>query len=425
MYSMFFVFNCLNFVFLYYHIILNLNKNLFNFVSMCNSQELWLAALLGDASFAGLHGATALGWRTLQGKKSDATDLHSATAKAAGTSRQHAKVINYARIYGAGAHFAQQLLKRFCPEMTDEETRRAALNTMALTKGKRLFIIPKVLIEKLIEMDICTPEQSSKNGITKAYSAPWGSFGSIREDGEIYLTKRELENLKQHSNFCGIDLSSPLYQAKSVWCDGTESAMFNELENIAGKDEPSTPFLNSRLSRALEPKAVGVDNYLPTRINWVVQSSAVDFLHLMLVNMRWLLGDSANWRFVLSFHDEVRYLIPSERRYEAALALHATNLLARVYCARQLGIHDLPRSVAFFSAVEVDEAMRKDADSECSTPSNPHGLSRGYGVHPGETLDVYTAMQKAGPNIKLGKFCRKFKQDDTFGIYPKAYYRKK
>lgn len=28
--------------------------------------------------------------------------------------------------------------------------------------------------------------------------------------------------------------------------------------------------------------------HLPTAINWVVQSGAVDFLHLMLVNMRWL-----------------------------------------------------------------------------------------------------------------------------------------
>lgn len=60
-----------------------------------DSQELWIAALLGDAYFTGEHGATALGWMTLQGKKSDGTDMHSHTAHSAGISRDHAKVKLY------------------------------------------------------------------------------------------------------------------------------------------------------------------------------------------------------------------------------------------------------------------------------------------------------------------------------------------
>jgi len=35
-----------------------------------DSQELWIAAVLGDAHFAGMHGCTAFGWMTLQGRKS-------------------------------------------------------------------------------------------------------------------------------------------------------------------------------------------------------------------------------------------------------------------------------------------------------------------------------------------------------------------
>ena len=31
-----------------------------------DSQELWIAAVLGDAQYAGEHGATPLGWMTLQ-----------------------------------------------------------------------------------------------------------------------------------------------------------------------------------------------------------------------------------------------------------------------------------------------------------------------------------------------------------------------
>ena len=46
-----------------------------------DSQELWLASILGDAS-AG-HGSTPLGWMCLQGHEANGTDLHSKTAAAA------------------------------------------------------------------------------------------------------------------------------------------------------------------------------------------------------------------------------------------------------------------------------------------------------------------------------------------------------
>ena len=47
-----------------------------------DSQELWLASILGDA-MTGDHGSTPLGWMCLQGDKTDGTDLHSKTAAAA------------------------------------------------------------------------------------------------------------------------------------------------------------------------------------------------------------------------------------------------------------------------------------------------------------------------------------------------------
>ena len=31
-----------------------------------DSQELWIASVIGDAHFAGFHGSTAFGWMTLQ-----------------------------------------------------------------------------------------------------------------------------------------------------------------------------------------------------------------------------------------------------------------------------------------------------------------------------------------------------------------------
>lgn len=70
--------------------------------------------------------------------------------------------------------------------------------------------------------------------------------------------------------------------------------------------------------------------FITSRVNWVVQSSAVDYLHLMLVAMKWLFEEhEIDGRFCISIHDEVRYLVRSEDRYRAALALQITNLLTR------------------------------------------------------------------------------------------------
>ena len=88
--------------------------------------------------------------------------------------------------------------------------------------------------------------------------------------------------------------------------------MFNSLEEIAESPEPSTPVLNARLTRALEPEFVG-DGFLTSRINWVVQSSAVDYLHLLLVTMKWLTDlYKINARFSISIHDEVSVVSVSD-----------------------------------------------------------------------------------------------------------------
>ncbi|XP_055844521.1 DNA polymerase subunit gamma-1, mitochondrial [Episyrphus balteatus] len=324
-----------------------------------DSQELWIASVLGDAHATGMHGATPFGWMTLSGSKGNGTDMHSVTAEAVGISRDHAKVINYARIYGAGQNFAERLLKQFNPTFSEAEARSKAKKMFSLTKGKKTY---RMLEEFKDEEDDYNDRDFS------AYEA----IGMARTTNK----------------------SVPELFSKSRWQGGTESAMFNRLEDISSQDHPVTPFLNCRLSRALEPKDGVDDRFLPTRVNWVVQSGAVDFLHLMLVSMRWLMGN--NVRFCLSFHDELRYLVREDLAYKAALAMHATNLLTRSFCVHRIGLKDLPMSVAFFSAVEVDQVLRKESSMDGKTPSNPHGLTNGYGIPLGESLDVYKTIEKAG-----------------------------
>jgi DNA polymerase gamma 1 len=50
----------------------------------------------------------------------------------------------------------------------------------------------------------------------------------------------------------------------------------------------------------------------------------LQFCSVMLIGRVWLQG-----RYVISIHDEVRYLVESQDRYRAALALHIANLLVR------------------------------------------------------------------------------------------------
>uniref|UniRef100_A0A3Q3KTL4 DNA polymerase subunit gamma-1 n=1 Tax=Labrus bergylta TaxID=56723 RepID=A0A3Q3KTL4_9LABR len=310
-----------------------------------DSQELWIAAVLGEAHFAGMHGCTAFGWMTLQGKKSQGTDLHSRTADTVGISREHAKVFNYGRIYGAGQPFAERLLMQFNHRLSQAEAASKARQMYALTKGIR-------------SVKKCLPAF-----LRSLISHSLLSQSSRRKRWEMV--------------------------EKRLWGGGTESDMFNKLESIAHSAQPATPVLGCRISRALEPKAVK-DEFITSRVNWVVQSSAVDYLHLMLVAMKWLFEEhDIDGRFCISIHDEVRYLVCSEDRYRAALALQITNLLTRSIFSHALGMQDLPQSVAFFSSVDIDQCLRKEVNMDCVTPSNPTGLERRYGLPPGEALDIY------------------------------------
>lgn len=288
-----------------------------------DSEELWISSCMGDAQF-GLHGATAIGWMTLEGTKAAGTDLHSKTAGILGISRDAAKVFNYSRIYGAGQRHAQLLLLQSNPSMEPEQAQKLAQNLYASTKGKN--------------------------------------------------THR-----------------SDIFERK-FWFGGSESYVFNKLEEIALSDNPQTPALGCGITHALSkkhlPKAFGSD-YMTSRINWAVQSSGVDYLHLLIVSMQHLIKKyNIHARYLISVHDELRYLVKEEDKYRAALALQIANLWTRSLFAYRLGMDDLPQGVAFFSAVDIDHVLRKEVDMPCVTPSQP------VPIPSGESLDIAKVLAK-------------------------------
>ncbi|XP_042351656.1 DNA polymerase subunit gamma-1 isoform X2 [Plectropomus leopardus] len=344
-----------------------------------DSQELWIAAVLGEAHFAGMHGCTAFGWMTLQGKKSQGTDLHSRTADSVGISREHAKVFNYGRIYGAGQPFAERLLMQFNHRLSQADAASKAKQMYALTKGTRRYQLSEEAEWLVSELGIEVERED---------------YGSV--------TLQELRRISKLASQCSRRKKWDMV-SKRLWTGGTESDMFNKLESIAHSAQPATPVLGCRISRALEPEAVK-DEFITSRVNWVVQSSAVDYLHLMLVAMKWLFEQyDIDGRFCISIHDEVRYLVRSEDRYRAALALQITNVLTRSVFAHALAMQDLPQSVAFFSAVDIDQCLRKEVNMDCVTPSNPTGLERKYGLPPGEALDVYQIINITKGSLNKGR----------------------
>ncbi|XP_015414654.1 PREDICTED: DNA polymerase subunit gamma-1, partial [Myotis davidii] len=314
-------------------------------------------------------GCTAFGWMTLQGRKSRGTDLHSKTAATVGISREHAKVFNYGRIYGAGQPFAERLLMQFNHRLTSQEAAEKAQQMYAVTKGLRRYRLSDE--GEWLVRQLHIPVERTEDGCV--------SLQDLRK------VQREASRKSRGKKWNVV--------AERMWTGGTESEMFNKLESIATADEPRTPVLGCRISRALEP-SVAQGEFMTSRVNWVVQSSAVDYLHLMLVAMKWLFEEFAiDGRFCISIHDEVRYLVREEDRYRAALALQITNLLTRCMFAYKLGLNDLPQSVAFFSAVDIDRCLRKEVTMDCKTPSNPTGMERRYGVPQGEALDIYQVLE--------------------------------
>lgn len=295
-----------------------------------DSQELWIASLVGDAQFR-LHGGNAIGFMTLEGTKAAGTDLHSKTAKILGISRNDAKVFNYGRIYGAGLKFASTLLRQFNSNLSEKESQEIATRLYKETKG-------------------------------------------------IKTSRKALND-------------------RSFWRGGTESFVFNRLEEFAEQERPRTPVLGAGITEALMRRYINKGGFMTSRINWAIQSSGVDYLHLLIISMDYLIRRfNIDARLAITVHDEIRYIVKEQDKYRGAMALQVANVWTRAMFSQQMGINDLPQSCAYFSAVDIDHVLRKEVDMDCVTPSHPGKIPHGESVTINQLLDKGSAAY-LDPNI--------------------------
>ncbi|GAV48764.1 hypothetical protein ZYGR_0N01690 [Zygosaccharomyces rouxii] len=215
---------------------------------------------------------------------------------------------------------------------------------------------------------------------------------------------------------------------KKFWFGGSESILFNKLESIAEQDEPRTPVLGCGITFSLMKRNLRTNTFLPSRINWTIQSSGVDYLHLLCCSMNYLIATyHIKARLCISIHDEIRFLVADEDKYRASMALQVSNIWTRAIFCEQLGINDLPQNCAFFSAVDIDKLLRKEVDMDCITPSNPNPIPHG------ESIDMKTLLEKPGamltnpdPAVNVSHFPASYREP-VFSKYNKAHnkqYRK-
>ena len=291
-----------------------------------DSQELRLGAMYADSRF-GFHGATPMGYGVIAGSKERGDDPHTLLAKEVGegADREAAKVYKYASIYGAGVAGLANYIKANSPTLSSTQTRVISQRAQKHMKGKRVYV---------------------------------DEYGVIDPNRRVYR-------------------DSP-----AIWVGGTDSECYNFMEIVANSQHPTSPILGSRITEALVPSRVQ-GQYLTSRINWVIQTSGTDILHLFLVAVTWLFRHyRVNASVIQSLHDEV---VSISRRGHEAIAVRCYNiahLLAWSVASERIGIFNLPESYAWFSGVAVDCCWRKSPSASQVTPSNAEDPPNGLEVAP-------------------------------------------
>jgi len=212
---------------------------------------------------------------------------------------------------------------------------------------------------------------------------------SLRQfNPELSIQEAEEKAAALYTSTKGAKTKTKVFPLTNYWRGGTESVMYNQLEMLAELPRQQTPVLGAGISNALSSRNLNQNSFMTTRVNWSIQSSGVDYLHLLIASMRYLCDVyKIEARLMLTVHDELRYLVTDSDALRAGIALQIANLWTRGMFCQQLGLESVPQSVAFFSNVDFDTVLRKEVDDPCITPTQTEKLPFG------EALDMPTLVE--------------------------------
>ena len=175
------------------------------------------------------------------------------------------------------------------------------------------------------------------------------------------------------------------YEVAPSYKGGMASQAFTRMEFLADKKQPQTPLTGAYMSKAL----AGLQDYKPTRVNWIVQSSGVDFRDmLVLLTKSFYKRLGVDGRLIVTIHDELRSMVKDSDITKAVYALQLAHLYTRAAFIRAHKLDNIPAGIAYFSDVDVDSiCLRKDSLDPQVTPTQT-ALPLGYTINPLQLLEL-------------------------------------
>lgn len=164
------------------------------------------------------------------------------------------------------------------------------------------------------------------------------------------------------------------YEVAGTYTGGFASDYFTMLKKLASAPRPRTLLNEVPWPPVVCPTNIG-DRDLPTRANHVIQSAGVDQLHTNLSFIS-VLADHFGLEFqlMLTWHDALYWSVKIEHVKKFTEIFQAAHLLTWILYFDALGFKDIPVPCMYYSSVDVDDRIRKNAENPCITLSNPKGF---------------------------------------------------
>lgn len=292
-----------------------------------DQQELQVASIYADCWESTDHsdskktakpyiGASPLSFTVLAGSKAKGTDAHTALATEMGVSRDVAKIVNFAILYGGGAKTISSYVKKVYKDMSAKQLQLSSMKAIDFKKGRK-----------------------NRSGIY---------FGG--SDSGCYNTMEKI-------------------------CSGRMKIGKSKANGI-----PTLPVLGTKISSALRPSVVGRDFITSrTNWTIQSAGSEILCIYLVAIHWL-AKHFGVPMQFIISIHDEVWFMVPESLGYRFATLMQMAHLLTWARFHQGCNLIDVPLARAYFSDVAVDNRLRKTTDECTKTPSNPQGSNEPEGI---------------------------------------------
>ena len=212
-------------------------------------------------------------------------------------------MLNYARLYSCGKLKAQRVLGG-----ESEENKRLVDDLWKLTKGNIEYItLPSIsnhMDEAMANLERLKIHEKTKKRFKDIYRRDQMSGKITLNDAYVVHSV-----LRKNDRSILTEFDDPRQLVRENFTGGIESAYFDFIaEKTIQPKGSKLPVLGGLVPKNLNAEHCG-NQFMTTRANWVIQSSAVDFLHIFIVAMEWLIEQyQIDATFAISVHDQIRYL---------------------------------------------------------------------------------------------------------------------